>query len=371
MRSRSSPFVVSGPAPAGEVVGRHEVLAALADRAASGRFVLLSAPRRFGKTTLVRRLAADAEVSKEMAVVIVDLLGVQTLDDVAVRMAHGWSRLPAGPVAKAAARVLPFVSGLDVAAGVISVTLRSPAASDARALEAVLDVPRAVAERLGRRVLVVLDEFQAVAEVGRADAIIRSQIQHHTDQVSYLFAGSDQSVTDMLFADRSRPLYGQAERVRLGPFDADELAGYVEDRLGDTGRTITPAALRRYLELTEGHPQRAMLVADAAWGAVDDNGVIDLVELAAAVEESLERCRDEFSATAGFLSDAQARVARLVAWGEPLTGAAAARLRLSQGSARSAAKVLVERGVLDVEERRHRHIDPLLAEWFRRLGPRP
>ncbi len=45
-------------------------------------------------------------------------------------------------------------------------------------------MPRAVAERLDRRVLVVLDEFQAIAEVERADAIIRSQIQHHAAQPS-------------------------------------------------------------------------------------------------------------------------------------------------------------------------------------------
>ncbi|MGH9153356.1 MAG: AAA family ATPase [Acidimicrobiales bacterium] len=371
MGRQTSPFVVSGPAPAAEVVGRHEILATLADRAAHGRFVLLTAPRRYGKTTIVRRLAADAEATRDMAVVIVDLLGVQTLDDMAVRMAHAWTRLPAGAAAKAAARVLPFVSGLDVARGVVSLHLRAPAASDARALEAVLDVPRAVAERLGRRVLVVLDEFQAVAEVERSDAVIRSQIQHHTDRVSYLFAGSDQSVTEMLFADRSRPLYGQAERVHLGPFDGDELATYVEDRLSTTGRRMTAEAMAAYLGVTEGHPQRSMLVADAAWGAVDDGGEIDLPELAAAVEVALERCREEFGAVVGFLSDAQARVARLVAWGEPLTGAAAARLRLSQGSARSAARVLVERGLLRAVGRRHGHVDPLLAEWFRRLGPRP
>ncbi len=371
MRTQASPFVVTGPAPAGEVVGRHDVLAALADRAARGRFVLLTAPRRYGKTTLVRRLAADGDATKELAVVIVDLLGVQTLDDVAVRMGHAWSRLPAGPLARAAAKVLPFVSGLDVAGGVVNVALRTPAASDARALEAVLDVPRAVAERLGRRVVVVLDEFQSIAEVARADAIIRSQIQHHAESVSYLFAGSDQSVTEMLFSDRSRPLYGQAERLHLGPFDPDALAAYVEERLGVSGRIITPAALRRYLEVTDGHPQRAMLVADAAWATVDDGGTIDLAELAGAVEDALDRCREEFTSTAGFLTDAQARVSRLVAWGEPLTGAAAGRLRLSSGSARAAGTALVEMGVLVRAERRHAHVDPLLAEWFRRVGPRP
>ena len=371
LRIESSPFVVAGPAPAGDVIGRADVLAAITDRAARGRFVLLTAPRRYGKTTLVRRLRHDAEQTKEMDVVIVDLLGVQTLDDVAVRLANAWTRLPSGPLARAAAKVLPYIAGIDVAAGAVSLRLKPPGASDTHTLDAVLDIPRAVAGRTDRRVLVVLDEFQAIAAVDRADAVIRAHIQHQTDTVSYLFAGSDQSVTEMLFADRARPLYGQAERISLGPFDPDALADYVETRMADTGRVLTDDALSAYLRIVGGHPQRAMLVADCAWSLVDEGATIDRPELDAAVDDALDRCADEFRATTGLLSDAQSRVARLVAWGEPLTGAAAGRLNVSQGSSRAAAATLVDRGLLRREGSRHEHVDPLFAEYLRRLGPKP
>lgn len=75
-----------------------------------------------------------------------------------------------------------------------------------------------MAQRTGRRVLVVLDEFQAVAGVPPVDAVIRLVIQHQRERVSYLFAGSEQSLLDSLFSVRAAPrLYGQAERLVLPP----------------------------------------------------------------------------------------------------------------------------------------------------------
>jgi len=371
MGIETSPFTTAGPAPADDVVGREDLLATIADRAAHGRFVLLTAPRRYGKTTLVRRLARDAGRHRELVVVIVDLLGVATMDEIALRMAQACNRLPAGPIAKALARVLPFVEGISVAGGAVSLSLRPRPASTPDTLQAVLDVPRAVAERTGIRVLVVLDEFQAIAAVDRADAVIRSQVQHQTDHVSYLFAGSEQSVLEMLFTDRTRPLYGQAERITLPEFEPDALAEYLEARFAETDRTLEPSAISAFLAATGGHPQRSMLLADALWDAVPAGGTAEESEVAAAVDEALDRCGEEFAALLALLTDSQAKTARVIAWSEPLTGAAAGRLGLSQGSARSAAATLTQRGVLTQHPEGYRHVDPFLAEWLRRLGPRP
>lgn len=372
MRAQGSPFVVAGVAAPEEVIGRHDALAALHDRAARGRFVLLVAPRRYGKTTLVHRLRHDAEETKDLAVVIVDLLGVQTLDDIAVRLAQAWTRLPQSALAKAAAAILPYIAGLDVTGGVVSLRVRPTGApATPSTLEAVLDIPRSVAERTGRRVLVVLDEFQAIASVDNADAVIRSQIQHHTDRVSYLFSGSERSTLHMLFEQRARPLYSQAEQMGLGPFDPQDLGAYVVERLEATGRDIAPGALTAYLAFVGGHPQRSMLVADSLWATVEEGGTIDRPQLDEALGDALARCRPEFEGALDLLSDSQTRVLRLLAWSQPLTGAAAKRLGATQGAARSAAATLADRGLLHAEGNAYRITDPLLAEYFRRITGRP
>lgn len=336
MGVESSPFVVAGPARPNDVIGRHETLATLHERAARGRFVLLIAPRRYGKTTLVHRLRHDAEQTRDLDVVIVDLLGVQTLEDVAIRLAQAWTRLPPGPLARAAATILPYVGGLDL-----------------------LDTPRAVARRTGKRVLVVLDEFQAIASVKRAGAVIGSHIQHHVDQVSYLLSGSQRS---------SCP---EAEQVPLGPFDPRDLGDYVVARLAAAGRDISLEALTGYLAFVEGHPQRSMLVADCLWATAAPGETIERPHLSAAIDEAVERCDAELRGISSVLSDAQARLIRLLAWAEPPTGAAAKRLELTQGSARAAAAKLSELGLVHRDGRLYRLTDPLLGEWTRRITGAP
>lgn len=367
----SSPFVFSGPAPPDDVVGRDDVIAALANRALAGRFTLLTAPRRYGKTSLVRRLQRDAHRRKELVVVVVDLLGIATTGDLAGRMAQAWTRLPAGPVEKAVRRVSRYLPQLTAAAGPVSATvhLRSAGAeADGRTLEAVLDVPYRVAEQLDRRVLVVLDEFQAVADVPRADAVIRSQIQHQTDRVAYLFCGSEQSTLHLLFDDRAAPLYGQAEPFTLRPLPPEAAGRFIDRRFAATGRGVDGVAMGELLLVAGGHPQRTMLLAHHLWEQTPPGTTADVEALEAAVGLALDRTTDEFHGVLSSLSATQRKVVRLAAWHEPWFGRAAARLKLPKSSAQSAVPALRDAGIIDADGRL---VDPLLSEWIRRRDPRP
>ena len=111
----------------------------------------------------------------------------------------------------------------------------------------------------------VFDEFQDVlAAQERADAIIRSEIQHHGDSASYVFSGSHLGMMRELFGDRRRAFYGQAGSVELPPLPPDEVAGYIAECFERTGRSVG-GALDPLLAASDGHPQRTMLLAHAVW----------------------------------------------------------------------------------------------------------
>ncbi len=367
----TSPFIFDGPLPPEAVVGREDELATLRDRAAHGRFVLLHAPRRYGKTSLVHRLAHDAHRDQDLAVVIVDLEGVLTLDDVARRIQHAYGRLPRTTFGRAVTAALAALgtAGVAVSRGGLTVSPRSPAEATP-VLEHLLQLPYEAAERTGARVLVVLDEFQAIAPVANADAVLRSQIQHQRDRVSYLFAGSEQSLLRAIFVDRARPLYGQAEQIALGPLPADVAADLVHTGFAATDRD-GGEAVAALVATADGHPQRLAFLADALWHTTPEGAVADLTTWAGALAVALRRANAEFVAVEGGLPMTQRKVALLLALGEPPTGAAAERMSLSKGAARGALDALVDKGHAHERDGRIVLVDPLYGAWLRdRFGPR-
>ncbi len=367
----TSPFIFDGPLPPEDVVGRDTELAMLRDRAAHGRFVLLHAPRRYGKTSLVHRLAHDAATDHDLAVVIVDLEGVLTLDDITRRIQHAYRRLPRTPFGRAVTAALSALgtAGVAVTRGGVTVAPRSPAEATP-VLEHLLQLPYEAAGRTDQRVLVVLDEFQAIAPVPNADAVLRSQIQHQRDRVSYLFSGSEQSLLRAIFADRARPLYGQAEQIALGPLPDHVAARLVHEGFAETERD-GGLAVGPLVATAGGHPQRLAFLADALWHRTTEGATADLTTWDEALGLAIRRGNHEFVAVEGGLPMTQRKVALLLALGEPPTGAAAERMSLSKGAARGALDALVDKGHAHERDGRIALVDPLYAAWLRdRFGPR-
>lgn len=364
MELETSPFVFDGPVSAEDVIGRDAELAALRDRAMHGRFVLLYGPRRFGKTSLIHRLAAEADFDRDLAVVIADLLGVLTLDDISRRLADAYRRLPQGSVRKALTRAGAALAGAGVKLTAGAVSIGPPLRpQEATAItERLLDLPWEAARATGTRVLVVLDEFQAIGSVPNADAVIRSKIQHQRDHVSYLFAGSEQGMLRTIFDRRARPLYGQAEQFTLPPIPSADLAALIDRKFASTGRD-PGSALESLLASVAGHPQRAMFLAHHLWGVVGPGGTGDDASWLEALERALRASTPEFTGTWTALTDKQRRVVRLLAYTQPLYGAAARRLELNKSTATRALAALVDDSIA-VEEPPSL-VDPLLGEWVR------
>src|SRR5512133_512084 len=268
-----NPFVYSRPIEPDQIVDRDEETQALLKNAVGGHYVRLYAPRKYGKTSLLRRVLQEAERSEGMIAILVDLFGVLSLADIAVRLERAYAAQLRGGIR---ARVEEFLQrpglGLALTALGIGVKLQlEPRADPLPALHALLDLPLRLEKEGGYRALITFDEFQDLGKVQSADAILRSHIQHQGEVASYVFAGSEQGLMQELFGAKERPLYGQAVPMRLGRLADADIAGYIVDRFQQTKRSAGEC-VGPLVATAAGHPQRAMLLAYRLWDEIAPGG---------------------------------------------------------------------------------------------------
>jgi uncharacterized protein len=370
-----NPFVYSRPLAPEDIVDRDDEVRELLRHAVGGHYVRLYAPRKYGKTSLLKRALRDGERDEGLIPILVDLYRVSSIADVTVRLERAYARQLKGELR---GRIESFLQrtgvGLSLGAFGISAKLQlEPGSDPLPALHALLELPLRLEASGGYRALIAFDEFQDIGRIDGLDGLLRSHVQHQGEVASYVFAGSEPALMRLLFETKDRPLYGSAVPMRLGRLADTDIADYVERRFEETQRR-PGEALGPMLRAARGHPQRAMLLAHRLWEAVPRgaDGTLDAWDSAkAAAELELE---PEFDAQWRGLDTSEQKTLRalLLGDGSPYRSAALRRLELTKDVVRRALPRLA--ATAEIEERDgggYAVVDPLFAEWVARLNDRP
>jgi hypothetical protein len=359
-----SPFPFQGPLHPTGVRGRDDLIDELIERITARRVTAVLGPRRFGKTSVLRRVGADLEAAGT-TVIDVDLYEVSSMADFAVRLDHALASVR-GP---ALDRLHHFISAGEINLGFVKLMFsrRSSDQPDPVAvIHQLLDGLVAAAQH--DPVLVVFDEFGGIDRIDGAAGLLRTKLQHHVRHLGLVFAGSQLSLMRAMFTDVARPFYGQADLVDVGPLSPRALRDIVTTGFRETdrdpGNLATPL-----IEFTGGHPQRAMQLADAAWRHAEPGAPYraDLWGIA------LDDVRSQTDlANEALFSHSQSndqKLLRLVSNGEPIFGAASAVIGLAPGSGQSGRDRLVDQGEIMRVGSSWRVVDPVYADWIRRRFP--
>ncbi len=359
-----SPFPFQGPLDPTEVSGRDELRRDLAERLTQRQVTALLGPRRYGKTSLLRRVAADlAEVGP--VTVWIDLYELNSMADLAGAIDHAIAGL-SGRVRK----MLDSISNdLSFRIGSLGVELSRSARERPDPVLAV----RALLQRLvevaqHHDTLVVFDEFSGIANVDRAAGILRTELQHHYRDLGIIFAGSEPSTMRMLFSDQAQPFFAQADLIEIGPLTDTEIVDIVETGFESTGRKAGET-VERIVKFVRGHPQRMMQLADAVWRHTPEGATADLDVW----EQALESVRSSVDSGSerlyALLPTGQQKTLRAIVGGGSPYGTAADVLDLPAGTATGAIAALTDLGYLTRTDDKLLVVDPLLADWLRRRFP--
>jgi predicted protein tyrosine phosphatase len=368
----ANPFRYSGPLRVREdIVDRENELAEMLALVRGGHSIRLIGPRRYGKTTLLGQLIADAERAG-MATALVDLEDVLSIGELVVRIERAYAAsLKGGLRSTVEALFNVWNVGLSLSAGGFTARLSAhPATNTEAVLLRLLGLPRELHERTGQRTLVVFDEVQDILAIRGADGKIRSVIQHHDGVAAYAFAGSAPGLMDQLFADPKRPLLEQAVAAELAPLPLDMVAEYIAARFHRTSRQAG-TALQPVVEFTRGHPQRTMLLAHCLWQRTPEGDRADEATFAAAQDEALRHAHQHLRAIFKALTPNEKRVMIALAnlTGSPREAANARAVGLNPNSSAKTLEAL--RAAADVFDDPHTGptiTDPLFELWLRRRG---
>lgn len=253
---------------------REAELAELTADIRNGQNVVVFAPRRYGKSSLVWRATRELAAADAALVAYVDLMRTPTKEQLAARLAEAIHDEIATPLMRARDRAMQVFRGLRISPSMtigddgrvrFSFTAGlAPADVDAT-LERLFELPAELAAERGKRVAVVFDEFQEVLDIDRhLPALMRSVFQTQPE-VSHVYLGSKRSMMDRLFSDRNEPFWRSARHMELGPIPAESFARFVRERFASTGMEVDADAVASVLSATGGHPHATQELCYALW----------------------------------------------------------------------------------------------------------
>lgn len=367
-----NPFRFSGPLSPEEMIDRDPEADDLLALAEGGHSFRLVGPRRYGKTTLLRRVLDGAE-QQGMVTVLVDLQDVLSIAEIVVRIERAYDRLKGKLRRLVESFFRSWNIGLSLGGGGFTATLqRNPGIDSEFVLLRLLELPAAVFERTGTMSLIAFDEIQDVLAVPGADGKIRSVIQHQTDAATYAFAGSAPGVMQQLFADPKRPLLDQAVPRHLTPLPLDEVGTYIADRFRRTGRNAG-VALGPFLEFARGHPQRSMMLAHYLWERTPRGGAADEETWVSAIDQAAADSAPLMRAIWRGLTVNERRVSRALAVVSSTlySEETAAAVGIKRTSIRKALESLTANADVIDDGGRPRLTDPMFELWLRTRGLTP
>jgi len=356
---------------------RREVRTLTAD-ALNAQDVVVFAPRRFGKSSLVSAVMAQL-VRNGALVADIDLWKIPTKEKLAEELAASiyanLTRARDRAVERALApfrglRVTPTIT-IDPESGAIgfSFTAEQGEPDLDATIERLLELPAELGADQDKPVVVVIDEFQEIGKIGRdLTKLMRSVFQQQSN-VSHIYLGSRKHLMESIFNDENEPFWRSAKQMELGPIPPGEFAGFITWRSADTGKGIDRGLVGRILAVTGGHPYATQRLCYEVWQETESGAAATERELVLAFDSVLESEDSHFTLIWESAASAQQLLLEALAAepGRPLTQSYRRRHRLPGASTvQRAIRALADRELISRHGGDYRVAEPFLAEWINR-----
>ena len=293
-KEATNPFTFGDLALDEAFTDREDELQELVADMRNGQNVLLYAPRRYGKSSLVLRAGQEA-LAQNVLVGYCDLMKTPTKERFAAALAKTLYADIASPVEQAFERAADLFRGLrirptmevDPADGTLRFSFQSGRRKEEidDTIERLLELVGQLAAERKRRVVIVFDEFQEILSLDERFPNLMRAVFQGQPEVSHVYLGSKRHLLERIFDNRNEPFWRSAKQLEIGPIMAHKFASFLRERFAATGKQVTDAAVARLLAITRGHPYATQELAYFVWELIGNGDEASAVD----VEDALSR----------------------------------------------------------------------------------
>jgi len=334
---------------------------------------IIISPRRWGKSSMVNLLEDKIGSSKKTVFCHMDMFNISDESDFFHQFSNEILKSTSSKTSEIVENIKLFLKNLkpeisfgEENSGKITVSLNTE--SEKTAYKDVLNLSEVIAKKKGIKLVICIDEFQAVSRFGDSllfQQRLRANWQHHQNVV-YILYGSKRSMLSNLFENQDMPFYKFGDLFYLKKIDSKHLNNFIIRSFTKTGKKITGKYASKVTTLMENHSFYVQQFAHILWN--NTTTIVDQELFDETVVNIIERNSLLFESIYENLSITQIRVLRMVIEDDSRQYTKADNLLKyklkSSANVIQAFKALESKEVIDRFEGYPMFLDPVFRLWL-------
>lgn len=369
-----NPFVFGRAAEGAYFTDRIEDVRRLSANLTHGIHTILISPRRWGKTSLVKKVINETD-RPDIKFVFIDIFDCKSEYDFYHSFANEIVKQTSSKIDEWVETAKTFLYNISPKFSfgtdpMNDFSLSFEWSPKDNTEKEILQLPQKIAQKKNIRLIVCLDEFQQIADF--SDSItfqkkLRSVWQHQ-QEVTYCMFGSKKHLMENIFNEKSMPFYKFGDMMFLKKIPTEEWVPFVCDKFRETGKTISEEQVAKICGLTENLSSYVQHLAWIVWYKSDK--VVRNKDIDDAVSDLLEQNKVFFQREVEQLSEFQLNFLKALANGVS-SGFSRKEIikkyRLeSSANVQSVKKSLLKKGIIDIDEQTVTFDDSIFKLWMQR-----
>lgn len=373
MTKNANPFYFGNEVHKDDFCNRVNELSELKDNINSGLNVLLYAPRRFGKTSLLKKLQYDLKDEKDVVLIYFDIFTVSSVDEFIQKyfnvLAKNFETTTDKVVNlfKNILQIRPSIT-MDISSNSeVAYGLSLIKKEQNNNLEDILNLPYLYAKKFNKKVVVIFDEFQEIEQL-QIEKKLRSVIQSHSRELSYLFSGSKKSIINKMFNDKNRAFYKSVKHLHINEISLNDWVKFITNKFEASGKIIEEVFVKECFDITLGYPYYMQQLMYFIWASTPEMVNQEIIDNA--IKLMLERENDIYALVWTNLTPNQKLTLKYIVKNDGVNLYANENLSdasLSASTLKSTLSSLSKKDICDKKDDRYYLIDPFMKYWLQNV----